>query len=313
MKESGFEGLTEDCSISEIDEETVIVSNVDIFTPIHDDPVIQGKITACNATNDIFALNVRNIISYLSFLGVPDDQPEQVTTGIITGQRQFLQEFGWDVNGGHSIRNPYPLMGGIAIGMAKKDELIRKQIPDNVESGVLIITKPIGLQAAMATYRVLKEQPDFLNDFDPSMMMNAIELATQMMIMSNYNVVRAIHEEKLKPYVASMTDITGFGLKEHSAEMIEGVSFDISIETMPVIVGTKELSDWFGYDLTGGCAAETAGPMLIAIETSKIDPEEFQRVLRQYNIKSWNIGDFKPGSGRVTISDDVNIINVDQY
>ena len=47
----------------------VMVKNIDVFTPIIDEPEIMGEIAAANVTNDVFALNVPEISGMLVFLG----------------------------------------------------------------------------------------------------------------------------------------------------------------------------------------------------------------------------------------------------
>ncbi|MBD3351289.1 MAG: selenide, water dikinase SelD [Candidatus Lokiarchaeota archaeon] len=309
----GLTGLTEDCAVKYLGNDQVLVSNVDIFTPIHDDPVIQGEITACNATNDVFALNVKDIVTYLSFLGIPFDQPQQITEGLLEGQMKFLKRLGVDIDGGHTTYTSWPLMGGIAIGIDNKENLIPKQIKRSVNVGDILLTKPLGLQAAMAVYRVLKEMPEMVADFDPDMLKKAIDLGVEMMTTSNYYVVKTIHEENLKSTIASMTDVTGFGVKVHASEMLEESNMDIMIDKLPIIVGTDKTSEIFGYDLLGGCAAETAGPMLISIDTNIIDSEEVQRLLKKNNVNSWKIGTFGPGSGQVKLKKDLDVIPIEDY
>jgi len=291
----------------------MVVSNVDIFTPIHDDPIIQGEITACNVTNDIFALNVINIISYLSFLGVPPSQPDEITEKILEGQRKFLKQFYCEINGGHTIINPWPLSGGIAIGLVSKQNLIPKQINPKVKKGDLLVTKPLGIQAAMAAYRILKSEPEILEDFDPKQIRRSIEIGVKIMRTSNYYVPKTIHENNIKEYIAGMTDITGFGIKIHASEMIQHRNIDINIHTLPVITQTDELSELFGYGLLNGTAAETAGPMLIAVDTSKIDLNNIQQMLKKNGVVSWHIGNFKEGTGKVKIKENINVIQVNSF
>ena len=313
LEKAGLIGLTEDCAINEIAGGKMIVTNVDIFTPIHDDPIIQGEITACNVTNDVFAKNVIEIISYLSFLGVPPQQPDEITQGIIEGQRKFLKQFNSEINGGHTIVNPWPLTGGIALGICNKNDLIPKQIDKNASYGDLIITKPLGIQASMAAYRVMNEHPEFLEEFDTTLIKEIINVGVKIMRTSNYYVPKTIHENNIREYIVGMTDITGFGIKIHSEEMIEQRKIDIELDTFPIIINTDKLSNLFGYGLLEGISAETAGPMLIAIDTSKVDTQTIQDILKRNNIPSWKVGTFKKGTGNVRIMKDLNVIHVETY
>ena len=62
--------------------------------------------------------------------------------------------------GGHTIYSGWPLIGGEASGIIHKDAIIAKS---GVKKGdKLLLTKPIGIQAIMASYRLLKDFPDML-------------------------------------------------------------------------------------------------------------------------------------------------------
>jgi len=272
-----------------------------------------GKITACNATNDIYAMNIPDIILYLSFIGAPTDQPEDITEKILIGQRKFLQELGADIDGGHTIINPWPIMGGIAVGMASKDDIIPKQINPSITQGEVIITKPLGVQTAMAVYRLNNDESDLLTDYDNNSIEQMINLGTQIMQISNYHVVKTIHDNNFRDCIGGMTDVTGFGLLTHATEMLQERDFDINISSMPIIKGTDELSEVLGYDLLGGCSSETAGAMIIVLDSEKIETREFQSQLKENGVRSWSIGSLDRGNGIVKIDEDMEVIQVNKY
>lgn len=307
--------IAEDCAVKEIGDK-ILATNVDIFTPIHDDPIIMGEITACNATNDIFAMNVVDIVMYLSFLGVPVDQPEEVTQGLLIGQRNFLKQFNADINGGHTIINPWPLSGGIVVGIAGKTDLIPKQLHSKSSNGDVYLTKPLGIQAAMALYRMQKDEESLLKELFPGVNSSefdkVINLAVDVMRKSNYDVSSTIRKHHLKPAISSMTDITGFGLKKHAEEVVQGTKFDISVDTLPIIAGTDGISEVFGYDLIGGCAAETAGPMLLCVDPNEIDTESVLNAFKKENVSIWKIGTYTKGTGSVRMKKKLNIIQVEK-
>ena len=70
--------IGDDAVVRVIDDNLAIVENVDVFTPIHDDPETQGKIVACNATNDIFAMGAANVVSLQAFLAYPENIPDGI-------------------------------------------------------------------------------------------------------------------------------------------------------------------------------------------------------------------------------------------
>ena len=113
----------DDAVVRIINDELAIVENVDIFTPIHDDPHIQGKIVACNATNDVFAMGSTDIISLQAFLAYPKDLPEEIAAGVLRGMCDFMEPLGSTVTGGQTIQNPVPVFGGICLGYAHPDDV----------------------------------------------------------------------------------------------------------------------------------------------------------------------------------------------
>ena len=69
-------GEIEDSAIVPVpNTDLVMVKNLDIFTPIIDEPEIMGEIAAANVTNDVFALNVPEISGMLVFLGMKKNMP----------------------------------------------------------------------------------------------------------------------------------------------------------------------------------------------------------------------------------------------
>ena len=69
----------------------VLVKNLDIFTPIVDEPELQGEIAACNVTNDIFAMNVPEISGMLVFLGINTTMPMEIAERILIGIKNFME------------------------------------------------------------------------------------------------------------------------------------------------------------------------------------------------------------------------------
>jgi selenide,water dikinase len=162
---TGLKEDIEDAAIVPIpNSEMVYVKNLDIFTPIVDEPEIMGEIAACNVTNDIFAMNVPEISGMLVFLAINSKTPMIIAEGILKGIKNFMEKkINSKVVGGHTIYSEWPLIGGEASGFVNKNSIILKQ---GVKLGdKLILTKPIGLQPIMAAYRLLKDLPEMLEGY----------------------------------------------------------------------------------------------------------------------------------------------------
>ena len=305
----GLAGDIEDAAIIPIpNSDLVLVKNIDIFTPIIDEPDIAGEIAACNVTNDIFAMNVPEISGMLVFLAISTRTPMEVAEGILKGIKYFMEEkINSKVVGGHTIYSEWPLIGGEASGYVHKDAVIQKQ---GVKKGdKLILTKPIGLQAIMASYRILKDFPEMLEHYSVNELQKSIDLAIKIMTTPNQNVVKTIHSYNDFSFIHALSDITGFGLAGHTAEILQNSDLSAIIDTVPSIKLSKELSDELGYAFDDCKCHETAGGMLIAVDPAKV--EEFATVLTNNEISNWIIGTIdKIQPGLVRVSENVQNIEI---
>jgi selenide,water dikinase len=292
LAKAGLPTDAEDCAIVSLNDQFNLVTNIDVFTPIHDDPYIMGKIAACNVTNDLFAMNATEVHTYSSFMALPTDMPEESAIAMIRGQVDFLKDIDAKVDGGHTIINPWPLIGGTASSVVQKTHMKRKI---GVQPGdQLIITKPMGIQPIMAAYRFLNTEPEYLEGINLHQLQLAIDMAIKMMTTSNRNVAKVIVEENFLSAVHGMTDVTGFGFKVHLQEMLVNSQLIPHITHLPVIPLTPDLANMYGYHLEDGLAAETAGAMLIAIDKSYVD--EFQNALHKKKVWHRLVGDLRKSS-----------------
>lgn len=281
-----------------------------MFTPIIDEPEIAGEIAACNVTNDIFAMNVPEISGMLVFLAISTRTPMEVAEGILRGIKYFLEKkVHSKVVGGHTIYSEWPLIGGEASGYVHKDAIIQKQ---GVKKGdKLVLTKPIGLQAIMASYRILKDFPEMLENYTTDELQKSIDLAVKIMTTPNQDVVKTIHSYKDFSFVHALSDITGFGLAGHTAELLQNSDLSALIETVPSIKYSEELSHELGYAFDECLCHETAGGMLIAVDPSKV--EDFTNTLTSNKISNWIVGTIdKIKPGLVRISENVQNIEITQ-
>jgi selenide,water dikinase len=297
----------DDAVVRIISNEVAVVENVDIFTPIHDDPFIQGKIIACNATNDVFAMGATKILSLQAFLAYPEDLPEEIIVNVLKGMSNFMEGLGSKLSGGQTITNPCPVFGGIALGMIHPKKVVYSS---GARPGdVAVLTKPLGIQPAMRSYRDLKDEKRerLLVEFDEPSLQEMQEIAVRLMTQSNLEVAQAMNEIG----VNAATDITGFGLLGHARNVSSLSDVDVVFDRVPVIKGTLELAKFFGHKLDTGYGAETAGGMLVFMDPAKVD--QFHEFLKDKGLPCWTIGKaIKPkGSPRATLAHDVQFIETE--
>jgi selenide,water dikinase len=267
-----------------------------------DEPEIQGRIAGSNVTSDIYSLAVTNIVSVLSIMAFPEDMPDQLAVGMLKGFGDFCREMGAPVVGGHTIRNPWPIIGGAATGISDPEKIVYTRGAQ--EDDRLFLTKPLGIAPAMAAYRLRKEEEgkELLKDIPEDLIDAAIDEAINVMITSNKPVAEAMQ----KVPVHAATDVTGFGLKGHSANMAMLSKVDIVIDHVAVIRGTPILAELFGYPLLIGESKETAGGMLIAV--AKTDADSLLDELDKRKVKHFEVGYVTEGHGNVNVLKNVKVI-----
>ena len=258
----------ENSSVVKITDNLAVLNTLDFFTPMVDEPEIQGRIAGSNVTSDIYALAVTNIVSVLSIMAFPENMPDELAVGMLKGFGDFCREMDAPVVGGHTIRNPWPIIGGAATGVSEIEKIVYTkgaQVGDR-----LFLTKPLGIAPGMVS--------------------------------SNKPVAEAMK----KVLVHAATDVTGFGLKGHAANMAILSKVDIIIDQLPVIRGTPVLTEIFGYPLLQGEAKETAGGMLIAVAKENMD--DLLSELDKRKVSHFEVGHVAEGTGNVNVLKNAKII-----
>ena len=295
-------GPWENSSVVKIADGIAVLNTLDFFTPMVDEPEIQGRIAGSNVTSDIYALAVTNIASVLSIMAYPEDMPDELAVGMLKGFGDFCREMGAPVVGGHTIRNPWPIIGGAATGVGDPEKIVYTKGAKVGDK--LFLTKPLGIAPAMAAYRLRKEPEgkELLKDVPEDLVEEAVEEAINGMISSNKPVAEAMQ----KVPVHAATDVTGFALKGHAGNMAMLGKVDIVINQLAVIRGTPVLADLFGYSLLEGESKETAGGMLIAV--TKEDADDLLSELDKLKVRHFEVGYVTKGRGVVNVLKDAKVV-----
>ena len=209
----------DDAGVHRLDRHRALVQTTDFFTPIVDDPFAYGQIAAANALSDVFAMGGRPITA-LNLMGFPENLVSpKIIAKILSGGLQKAHEAGCAIIGGHSIRNPEPIYGLAVTGVVDLRNILGNT---NARVGdLLVLTKPLG--TGIATTAIKR-----------GLASRALEKKV-IALMSRTNSVGAeLAEKKL---VRAATDITGFGLLGHLANMCRAskVSAEIFPDRVPAI------------------------------------------------------------------------------
>ncbi len=295
-------GPWENSSVVKIADGIAVLNTLDFFTPMVDEPEVQGRIAGSNVTSDIYALAVAKIASVLTIMAFPENMPDELAVGMLKGFGDFCREMDAPVVGGHTIRNPWPIIGGAATGIGDPEKIVYTRgakVGDR-----LFLTKPLGVAPAMAAYRLRKEEEghEFLKGVPEDVVDAAVNGAISGMISSNKPVAEAMQQVP----VHAATDVTGFALKGHAGNMAMLGKVDIVIDQLAVIRGTPVLAELFGFPLLTGESKETAGGMLIAVAKENVD--DLLCELDKRKVRHWEVGYVAKGNGNVNVLKDAKVI-----
>jgi selenide, water dikinase len=221
---------SDDAAIYKIDESTALVQTVDFFPPIVDDAYTFGAIAAANALSDVYAMGGRPITA-LSIAAFPDDLDPAIMVAILQGGADKVAEAGAVLVGGHTVTDREPKYGLSVTGLAHPAKITTKAGARPGDR--LLLTKPIGTGIVTSAAKWDKVDPGDLAATISSMLLlnrRAAELAAQV-------------------EVHAATDITGFGLLGHAAEIARssGVAMRFRSRDLPLLPGA------IAYARTGIC------------------------------------------------------------
>lgn len=209
----------DDAAVYRISDDAAIVSTVDFFPPMVDDPRLFGKIAAANALSDIYAMGGTALFA-LNLVCFPQKLDKEILGDILAGGAEKVAEAGAVLAGGHSIYDPEIKYGLAVTGRVHPDRVRRNR--DCQAGDALILTKPLGSGLIMAAARVDLATPE--------------QFAAAADTMTRLNKYAA---EKTEGYpVHAITDITGFGLMVHAAEMAgDSHSLVLDFNSLPLLPG----------------------------------------------------------------------------
>jgi selenide, water dikinase len=268
----------DDAGVYRLSPEMALVQTVDIFTPIVDDPYWFGVIAAANALSDVYAMGGTPRLA-LNFAGFPRAKlPLEILSEILRGGGEKCAEAGVTIIGGHTIDDPEPKYGLAVTGFVHPDRIVTNAAAKPGDR--LVLTKPLGLGIVTTGLKQGKAPQ------------GAIDEAIRIMAALNKPAAEAM----VAVGASAATDITGFGLLGHLAEMTRGsgVSARVRLRDVPILEaawplvqariipgGTQRnresLHDVVSWDGVGEdaqvllCDAQTSGGLLIAVPDARCD------------------------------------------
>ncbi|WP_377644038.1 selenide, water dikinase SelD [Oryzobacter terrae] len=211
----------DDAAVVRLDGGRAVVSTVDFFTPVVDDPYDWGRIAAANALSDVWAMGGEPLLA-VNLVGWPRDELAlDLLADVLRGGADIARRAGCAVAGGHTVDAAEPLYGMAVTGLAHPDRLLRK---DAAAPGLpLSLTKPLGVG-------VLNTRHKRTGEVFPE----AVAAMTSLNGPASRAALAAGHR--------AATDVTGFGLLGHLLTMVRssGLGARLDAAAVPLLEGARE-------------------------------------------------------------------------
>lgn len=277
----------DDAAVFDLGNGSALISTTDFFMPIVDDAYDFGRIASANAISDVYAMGGKPVLA-IAILGWPIEKlAPEVAQRVLEGARAICAEAGITLAGGHSIDCPEPVFGLSVNGIVDVKQL--KQNSTAKAGCRLYLTKALGVGILSTAQKkgVLRRE-------------DAAVALKSMVTLNKLGEVFAQFEG-----VKAMTDVTGFGLLGHLAEMCDGsgLSAVVEFDKVPVIDslphylsqncypgGTQRNWKSYGHkvsDLTEEqrfilADPQTSGGLLVAVEAEGV--AAFEALLREQEL-----------------------------
>jgi selenide, water dikinase len=215
----------DDAAVYRVSDDLALVSSVDFFTPIVDDPFDFGRIAAANALSDLYAMGATPVTALNLVAWSLDELGGEALREVLRGGADVAAAAGAAVVGGHSIDDPEPKYGMAVTGTVHPDRLVRNSTARAGDA--LFLTKPLGGGVASTAAK---------REVAPASLIGA---AVEVMTTLN----RDASEAAVAAGASAMTDVTGFGLLGHLHELTlaSGVTAEVEAAAVPAIDGVLDL------------------------------------------------------------------------
>jgi selenide,water dikinase len=215
----------DDAAVYRVSDELAIVTSVDFFTPIVDDPYDFGRIAAANALSDLYAMGATPVTALNLVAWSLEDLGGDALRELLRGGADIARAGGAAVVGGHSIDDPEPKYGMAVTGTVHPDRLVRNSTGRAGDE--LWLTKPVGGGVASTAAKRGIAPPELVSA--------AVDVMT--------TLNRDASEAAVAAGASAMTDVTGFGLLGHlhGLTLASGVAAEVEAAAVPAIEGVLDL------------------------------------------------------------------------
>lgn len=213
-----------DAGIYRLSDELALVQSVDFFTPVVDDAADYGRIAAANALSDIYAIGGKPLTA-MNLVAFPAGREAELVL-VLNGGAEKVAEAGATIVGGHTIEDAEPKYGLSVTGLVDPKRMV--STVGARPGDRLVLTKPLGTGILTTALK--------------GGVLSAADLAPAIAGMIRLN--RLASEAMLQVGVSACTDITGFGLLGHAAELAEAsqVGLRLELAALPLYPQVREMT-----------------------------------------------------------------------
>ncbi|NNE09119.1 MAG: selenide, water dikinase SelD [Gemmatimonadetes bacterium] len=253
----------DDAAVVRIPAGFATVQTVDSFRAFVDDPYLMGRIATLHAASDLFAMGAKpdTALANVTIPFASDELMRQDFRLVMSGIVEELNRMGATLVGGHTTEGSEITVGVSMTGLIDEARVATK---GGARPGdALILTGAVGTGVLWAA-DMRAEAPG-----------RAIEGAIASMLQSNEAAAGVLADGTAH----ALTDVTGFGLLGHLAEMLEA---------------SRSADAGRGTDADGGVGARIIGAAIPVLEgarmaalrgtKSTIDPANRERVLARWSV-----------------------------
>jgi selenide,water dikinase len=300
----------DDAAVYRLNPQQAIVTTVDFFPPVVDDPYDFGAIAAANAMSDVYAMGGQ-VLFAINLVAFPDNLDRGILREILRGGADKVAEAGAVVVGGHSVTDPEPKYGLAVTGVVDPAMVITKG--GGRPGDALLLTKPLGVGVVTTALKQGIARPE------------DVAAAVASMKVLNRPAAAAAHTAGAH----AATDITGFGLLGHAHEMahLGHVGFRLFLDRLPWLPGALEYGragafpggkgrnlEYFAPWVTFGDGVsylmqdmlwtpETSGGLLVALPPERVD------LFQQHCETAVVVGEVVEGDGHISVSSEQQTVN----
>lgn len=294
----------DDAAVWRLDQDRALVVTTDFFTPVVDDPYEYGAIAAANSLSDVYAMGGQPFLA-LNILALPPKLPPGIGAEILRGGAEVAMQAGIVLAGGHTIQDEEPKYGLVVLGFVHPERIISKR---GARPGdVLMLTKPLGFGVTTTALKQQKAAPE--------------DVAEVVGWMKRLNQTAASLARELG--VRGGTDITGFSLLGHAAEMAQAsnVALEFYFDRIPLVSGAQKyaqawtfpggasdnrayfidqvqfIGDWEEWEQMLLFDPQTSGGLLLCLAQEQVD--SFLKKAQDHDLAAWEVGRVVDGEGIV--------------